>query len=155
MVDPFADNSIRLAIGQTLRSINNHNQDILKKYSHIVMPLTFSAMHAEKVVEENEKIVELWSELWSEITPGTEGDIRQNMRAITDILNTALESTSWTTKVQAANAVSTFTTKLGSTIDEDSRHLLLKTLVNSLQGRTWNGKQRVLNALSTFACNSK
>ncbi|OXU22910.1 hypothetical protein TSAR_016170 [Trichomalopsis sarcophagae] len=149
------DDSIRLAIGQTLQSINNHNQDILKKYSNIVMPLTFFAMHAEKVVGENEKTVELWTELWSEITPGTEAGIRQNLTVITSTLNTALESASWTTKAQAANAVSTVATKLGATIDEEARNSLLNILVNGLQGRTWNGKTRLLNALSTLACNSK
>ena len=155
MIPNFLDDSIRLAIGQTLQSINDHNQDILKKYSHIVMPLTFFAMHAEKILGENEKTIELWTELWSEITPGTEAGIRQNLSVIAITLNTALESSSWTTKAQAANAVSTVATKLGATIDEEARNSLLNILVNGLQGRTWNGKQRLLNALSTLACNSK
>ncbi|XP_058794814.1 proteasome adapter and scaffold protein ECM29 isoform X2 [Phymastichus coffea] len=149
------DDPIRLAIGQTLQSINNHNQDVLKNYSNIVMPLSFFAMHAEKVVGVNEKTVELWSELWSEITPGTEGGIRQNLEAITNTLNAALESPSWTMKAQAANAVSTVATKLGAGIEEKTRTSLLNILVNGLQGRTWNGKHRLLNALSTLACNSK
>lgn len=119
------------------------------------MPLTFFAMHAESVPEVNDKTVELWTELWSEITPGTEAGIRQNLGVITTTLNTALESSSWTTKAQAANAVSTVATKLGAGIDEEARNSLLNILVNGLQGRTWNGKERLLNALATLACNSK
>uniref|UniRef100_A0ABD2WFD9 TOG domain-containing protein n=1 Tax=Trichogramma kaykai TaxID=54128 RepID=A0ABD2WFD9_9HYME len=149
------DDATRLAIGQTLHSINNHNQEIIKKYSNIIVPLAFFAMHAEKVVGENEKTIELWEELWSEITPGTESGIRQNLAAITTTLNQALESNSWTTKAQAANAVSTAATKLGASIDEEARNSLLKILVNGLQGRIWTGKERLLNALSTLACNSK
>ncbi|XP_015601340.2 proteasome adapter and scaffold protein ECM29 [Cephus cinctus] len=148
------DDSIRLAIGQTLQSINNHNQEILKNYSDIVIPLTFYAMHAEKTPG-TENTVELWTNLWGEIAPGTETGIRQNLSVITNILNTCLESASWTTKAQAANAVSTVATKLGADIDEDARNSLLKILTNGLQGRTWNGKERLLNALATLACNSK
>lgn len=103
----------------------------------------------------NEATIEIWSDLWAEISPGTETGIRQNLSAILDILKTALESASWTTKAQAANAVSTVATKLGSTIDDSSREILLNILTNGLQGRTWNGKERLLNALSLLACNSK
>ncbi|XP_014217029.1 proteasome-associated protein ECM29 homolog [Copidosoma floridanum] len=149
------EDSMRLAIGQTLQSINNHNQDILKKYSDIVMPLAFFAMHEEKIPEVNVKTIELWTDLWSEITPGTEAGVRQNLAAITSMLRQALESSSWKTKAQAANAVSSLATKLGSTIDEDARNLLLNILVNGLQGRTWNGKEKLLVALSTLSCNSK
>ncbi|KAJ8667078.1 hypothetical protein QAD02_008740 [Eretmocerus hayati] len=149
------DNSIRFAIGQALQSIGHHNPEILKNHSRIVMPLTFFAMHAESIPNETDKTVELWTELWSEITPGTEAGIRQNLGPITIYLNTALESASWTTKAQAANAVSTVATKLGSTIDEDARNSLLNILVNGLQGRTWNGKYRLLEALATLASNSK
>lgn len=128
------------------------------------MPLTFFAMHAELISDKNDdqakkdlrqKTVELWTELWSEITPGMEAGLRQNLAAITSTLNTALESSSWTTKAQAANAVSTVATKLGATIDEEARNSLLNILLNGLQGRTWEGKQRLLNALDTLACNSK
>ncbi|XP_046742819.1 proteasome adapter and scaffold protein ECM29 [Diprion similis] len=148
------DDAIRLAIGQTLQSMNNHNQEILKNYSDIVIPLTFFAMHAEKTTE-TENTVELWTDLWGEIAPGTETKIRQNLAIIINTLNTALESASWTTKAQAANAVATVATKLGTGIEAEARNNLLKILTNGLQGRTWNGKERLLNALATLMCNSK
>jgi len=79
----------------------------------------------------------------------------QNLQAITDILHTALESSSWTTKVQAANAVHTIALKSGHNIDKEARNKLLKILTDGLRGRTWNGKERLLNALAMLACNSK
>ncbi|KAH0956005.1 hypothetical protein HN011_009526 [Eciton burchellii] len=148
------DDAIRLAIGQTLQSINNYNQEKWKNYKKIVIPLTFFAMHAEKVPG-NESTVELWTDIWNEITPGTEAGIVQNLQAITDILHTALESSSWTTKVQAANAVHTIALKSGHNIDKEARNKLLKILTDGLRGRTWNGKERLLNALAMLACNSK
>ncbi|KAL0121628.1 hypothetical protein PUN28_006856 [Cardiocondyla obscurior] len=148
------DDAIRLAIGQTLQSINNYNQEKLKNYKKIVIPLAFFAMHAEKIPG-NESTVELWTDFWNEITPGTEAGIVQNLRAITDILHKALESASWTTKVQAANAVHTVALKLGPNIDTEARNTLLKILTDGLRGRTWNGKERLLNALAMLACNSK
>ncbi|XP_033222326.1 proteasome adapter and scaffold protein ECM29 [Belonocnema kinseyi] len=148
------DDSIRLAIGQTLQSVNNNNQEVVKKYTKIILPLTFFAMHAEKVPG-NEPTIEVWTDLWGEISPGTETGIRQNLTPILGILKSALESASWTTKAQAANAVSTVATKLGPSIENSARETLLNILTNGLTGRTWNGKERLLNALASLACNSK
>lgn len=103
----------------------------------------------------NESTIELWTDLWNEITPGTEAGIVHNLQAITDILNTALKSASWTTKVQAANAVHTVALKSGHNIDIEARNTLLKILTDGLRGRTWDGKERLLNALAMLACNSK
>ncbi|XP_043507485.1 proteasome adapter and scaffold protein ECM29 [Frieseomelitta varia] len=148
------DDSTKLAIGQTFQAINNYNQEVLKNYSNIVIPLTFFAMHAQKT-QENESMIDLWTELWNEITPGTEAGIKQNIEPITNILRVSLESSSWNTKAQAANAVHTLAQKLGSDIDTVVRNTLLKVLTDGLRGRTWDGKDRLLNALATLACNSK
>ncbi|XP_011307486.1 proteasome-associated protein ECM29 homolog [Fopius arisanus] len=148
------DDSYRLAIGQTFQSINNHNHEVLKKFSDIIMPLVFFAMHAVKVPG-NENTIELWTELWGDIAHGTESAIQQNLELITSKLSSALESASWTIKAQAANAVSTVATKIGSSMDDNSRNGLLMVLINGLQGRTWNGKETLVQALATLACNSK
>ena len=148
------DDSMRLAIGHTLQAINNYNQEVLRNYSNIVMPLTFFAMHVQKT-QENEHLVDLWTDVWNEITPGTEAGIKQNLEPITEILRLSLESSSWNTKVQAANAVHTLAQKLGNDIDPTVRSTLLKVLTDSIRGRTWDGKERLLNALATLACNSK
>lgn len=150
----MADDSIRLAIGQTLQSINNHNNDVMKQYAETLIPLTFYAMHAEKVPG-NENTIELWTELWGEIAHGTEYAIKKHLTGITNILKSALESPSWTTRAQAANAVSTVALRLGSSMDDEARRSLLIILKNGLQGRTWNGKEHVVQALATLACNSK
>ncbi|CAD6237411.1 GSCOCG00002299001-RA-CDS [Cotesia congregata] len=148
------DDAIRLAIGQTLQSISNHNHEVLKKFSDIVIPLTFFAMHAIKVPA-NKETVELWTDLWGEISHGTESTIKQNLSLIIGTLNRSLESASWTTKAQAANAVSTVAVKVGSSMDDEARNGLLRILIAGLQGRTWNGKERLVEALATLACHSK
>ena len=126
----------------------------MKQYASILTPLTFFAMHAEKVPG-NESTIELWTDLWGDTAHGTESGIRQHLPAITAVLKNALESASWTMKAQAANAVSTVAVKLGSSMDEDARNSLLNILTNGLQGRIWNGKERLVQALATLACNSK
>lgn len=106
-------------------------------------------------VLENEEYVKFWEELWSEIAPGTELGIRQNLEEIIQKSSKALESASWTTKAQAANAIATVAQRLGSDVDEEKRKSLLRILTSGLQGRTWKGKERLLLAISTLACNSK
>lgn len=104
----------------------------------------------------NENLVELWTDLWSEITPGTEAGIVQNQEAIIRVLKTTMESASWTAKVQAANAIHTIASKSGCSIAIEARYALFKILMNGLNpGRTWNGKENLLNALTTLTCNSK
>ncbi|KAG7212048.1 hypothetical protein KM043_012404 [Ampulex compressa] len=148
------DDAARLAIGHALQSINTYNQEVITKYSSIVIPLTFFAMHAEKT-EANKNTIELWAELWNDVAPGTETAIRQNLERITEILRGALEMSSWTAKMQAANSVHTVASTLGSSMDAGVRNTLLTVLIDGLRGRTWNGKERLLNALATLTCNSK
>ncbi|XP_012151377.1 proteasome adapter and scaffold protein ECM29 isoform X2 [Megachile rotundata] len=148
------DDTVKFAIGQTLQAINNYNQDVLRNYSNIVIPLTFLAMHEQKS-QENENAIELWTDLWNDITPGTEAGIRQNVEPITNILRSSLESASWITKAQAANAINTLAQKLGNDLDATVRDTLLKVLIDGLRGRTWDGKERLLHALATLTCNSK
>lgn len=97
----FPDDSIRSACAYTIQSIGIHNQDILKSYSEIVLPLVFFAMHAENTPE-TEKTLEIWNEIWSEQSPGTETGIRQNLHNICEVLKTTLESPSWTMKAQVS-----------------------------------------------------
>uniref|UniRef100_A0A6P7FNW0 Proteasome-associated protein ECM29 homolog n=1 Tax=Diabrotica virgifera virgifera TaxID=50390 RepID=A0A6P7FNW0_DIAVI len=146
------DDSIRSACALTIQSIGIHNQEILKTYAEVILPLVFFAMHAEKTPE-TEKTLEIWNEIWSEQSPGTETGIRQNLKNICDILKTALESPSWTMKAQAANAVSTVANKLGSSMDAKHRNSLIEILLAGLSGRTWNGKDKLLKALASI-CSS-
>jgi hypothetical protein len=45
----FIDESVRSACAYTLQAIGQHNQDILKEHSSVVIPLVFFAMHANKI----------------------------------------------------------------------------------------------------------
>lgn len=103
----------------------------------------------------NESTIELWTELWGEIVPGTEIGINHNLKAIVDKLAKGLESASWTIKAQAANAVTTVALKLGSQITDETRNAFTTILINGLSGRTWKGKEKLLGALSILACSSK
>lgn len=127
-------------------------QSVVRKCFSYLLSCTFICIF---ICPGNESTIELWTDLWNEITPGTEAGILQNLQPITDILRTALESASWTTKVQAANAVYTVALKSGHNIDIEARNTLLKILTDGLRGRTWDGKERLLNALAMLACNSK
>lgn len=95
----ITDDTIRSACAHTIQSIGNHNQEILKAHSDVVLPLVFFAMHGEKTPE-TESTIEVWNEIWSENSPGTESGIRQNIEVIYDTLKVALESPSWTMKAQ-------------------------------------------------------
>ncbi|KRT79156.1 HEAT domain-containing protein [Oryctes borbonicus] len=148
------DDSIRSACAYTLKSIGVHNQDILKNHSDVILPLVFFAMHAEKTPE-TENTLEVWNEIWSEHSPGTESGIRHNIEVICDTLKTALESPSWTMKAQAASAISTVATKLGSTMDVKHQNSLIKILMAGLGGRTWNGKHKLIQALASICKNCK
>lgn len=95
----FVDDTIRSACAYTIQSIGHHNQEILKSYSDVVLPLVFFAMHVDKTPE-TESTLEVWNDIWTEHSPGTETGIRQNIEAICGILKKALESPSWTMKAQ-------------------------------------------------------
>ncbi|KAK4875583.1 hypothetical protein RN001_012005 [Aquatica leii] len=148
------DDSIRSACAQTIQAIGNYSQEVLKQYSGTILPLVFFAMHAEKNPD-TENTVDIWTEIWSENSPGTEYGIRQNVEVICSILKEGLESPSWTMKAQAANAISTVAIKLGSSIETKHRDMLLQILLNGLSGRTWNGKDKLLNALASICSGCK
>ncbi|KAK5644780.1 hypothetical protein RI129_006080 [Pyrocoelia pectoralis] len=148
------DDSRRSACAQTIQAISNYNQEILKQYSSLVLPWVFFAMHEEKTPE-NENTIALWNEIWSENSPGTEYGIRQNLKLISDVLKTTLESQSWNMKAQAATAISTVAVKLGTSLEAKERNALIQILLNGLNGRTWNGKEKLLNALASICSGCK
>lgn len=49
LLNEILDDTQRLSIGHCLHSMNNHNQEKLKNFSNMVIPLVFFAMHVEKV----------------------------------------------------------------------------------------------------------
>ena len=87
---------------------------------------------------------------------GTEGGIRLYLTEIITITKEGLSSQSWPRKAQAARAMATVATKLGSKLQPPQLGLVLSALLDGLQGRTWDGKvmasslQALFNNVSTF-----
>ncbi|XP_034253765.1 proteasome adapter and scaffold protein ECM29 [Thrips palmi] len=144
------DENVRSAIGLTFRAVAQHNQDILINYMDKVVPLTFFAMHKKKTPETT-AAVEVWEDVWSEATPGTESALRMHMGPVCSLLKESLESQSWTIKEQAANAIGTLATKMGATLQANQRAELIEILLLGLSGRTWQGKESLLQALASLS----
>ena len=62
------------------------------------------AMHEQKS-EANADILDVWDEVWTDGTPGTESGIKLYMKEIVALLTSALESQQWKMKAQAAKAM--------------------------------------------------
>ncbi|XP_017039245.1 proteasome-associated protein ECM29 homolog [Drosophila ficusphila] len=142
----YAEQPGNRSIALTIQSINKRHHELLKDYMDSMIPLIFFAMH-EEVSEETRANVELWKDLWNDVSPGDAG-IRLNLNVIIPKLETSLTDASWSRKAQAANAIQTIATRLSSSLDEPDRIKLIKLLLCGLQGRTFEGKERLLQALA-------
>lgn len=94
------DLNTRTAIGLTLQAIAQYNGELLKEQFSIAIPLIFFAMHCQKIEGEDNSHVEMWEEIWNEVTPGSEAGMKQHMSEICKILEMALTSPSWKMKAQ-------------------------------------------------------
>ncbi|XP_052840253.1 LOW QUALITY PROTEIN: proteasome-associated protein ECM29 homolog [Drosophila gunungcola] len=142
----YAEQPGNRSIALTIQSINKRHHELLKDYMESMLPLIFFAMH-EEANEETKANVELWKDLWNDVSPGDAG-IRLNLNVIIPKLETSLTDASWSRKAQAANAIQTIATRLSSSLDEPDRVRLIKLLLCGLQGRTFEGKARLLQALA-------
>lgn len=71
---------------------------------------------------------------------GTEAGIKLYLTEIVELLRDTLQSQSWSTKAQAAGAMSKVAEKLGSNLGPPHLGNLVSALLVGLQGRTWAGK---------------
>jgi len=78
--------------------------------------------------------------LLSGFCTGTEAGIKLYLSEIVELLRDTLQSQSWSTKAQAARAMSTVADKLGSNLRPPHLGNLVLALLAGLQGRTWSGK---------------
>ncbi|XP_062509489.1 proteasome adapter and scaffold protein ECM29-like [Corticium candelabrum] len=138
------DTNIRLACGWVFQSFAQHSMDTLMNFSAQILPIAFLAMHQRN---ENEN-TDIWSEVWDDATPGTEGGLRLYLDDILSLVCPLLESQSWQTKSQAARAMETVAEKFGGKLGNVQRESMLNSLVKSLPGRTWDGKERLMLAVS-------
>lgn len=81
---------------------------------------------------------------------GTEAGIKLYLSEIVELLRETLQSQSWSTKAQAARAMSTIADKLGSNLGPPHLGNLLSALLAGLQGRTWAGKVSNENKYGMF-----
>jgi len=144
------DEASRAAVAFTFQAVSRHNPDVMKSFASFAMPIAFLAMHEEKK-ETNEDILDVWEEVWSEGTPGSEGGIRLFLTEIMELLPNALSSNQWPVKAQAAKAIGTVAKKLGATIQSETQIKLLELLLTGLEGRTWTGKENLLRAIADIA----
>ena len=149
------EDSVRMSGALTIRSMHALHGDVMKQYASQAMPLAFLAMHAEKTPEEDPTGTEIWEEIWSENTPGTQAGVRLYLDEIIEICELSLQSSNWATKAQAGRALSTVSLKLGSALTDGQVAKLVILLISSLQGRTWTGKESLVTALSNVAVHTK
>ncbi|XP_052776475.1 LOW QUALITY PROTEIN: proteasome adapter and scaffold protein ECM29-like [Mya arenaria] len=145
--------------GLTLHAISQQSSDILKRHASLTMPLAFLAMHElakDGSSNKGDDSLSLWEEVWTEVTPGTEGGIKLYLAEIVSLLQETIQSQSWATKAQAARAISTVADKLGAKLGPPHLGNLIEALLLGLQGRTWAGKEALLHALQTVckSCSS-
>lgn len=139
------------SIAQTIQAINKRHHELLKDYMDCMLPLIYFAMHEEQN-EENKPNIELWKDLWSDISPGDAG-IRLNLHVIIPKLESSLTDASWSRKSQAANVIHNIATRLSNSLEEPDRVRLIRLLLSGLQGRTFEGKERLLQALAALCKN--
>lgn len=134
----------KTAVAYTLQAVARANPDRLKENASQVIPLVYLAMHEEK----DSDVLEVWQEVWSDTTPGTEAGTRLYLPEIVGLLGVALDSPQWKVKAQAARAMGSVGSTLGSNVPLKVHQDLLTWLLNGLAGRTWDGKEDILIALA-------
>lgn len=141
-----------LIVPVVIHSINKRYPEVLKDYSAQVLPLIFFAMHEVVMGEDNKATIELWTELWNDVSPGEAG-IRMNLDAIVPKLNKYLDDSSWVMKAQAANSIKTLADKLGANLSNAEREGLMRPLLQEMSGRTFDGKEKLMQALASLCKN--
>lgn len=125
--------------------INNKHPELLKDYFENILPLIFFAIH-EEVSEETKSTVEMWKQLWDDISPGDAG-ISSNLNQILDLITKNIVSEKWDVRVQSGAAINTIFIKLNHTIDKELRLTLINYILNAIHGRLFKSKDVFLKAL--------
>ena len=145
------DDTTKWSVAYTFQAVSRHNPDRMKAHAAQAMPLAFLAMHEAKS-EDNSEILDVWDEVWTDGTPGTESGIRLYLKEIVALLSSAIESQQWKMKAQAARAMGAIGSKLKSQIPTKEQSDLLIQLLEGLSGRTWSGKEAILLAVQELIC---
>ncbi|KAG6456419.1 hypothetical protein O3G_MSEX009728 [Manduca sexta] len=139
------DDMSRSAIALTLKSVAKAKIEHIKNNEEVLAPTVFLAMHAPK--DNESSTVEMFEEIWTDISPTRESGIKQHLPLIREQIEEALNSSSWTKKVQAANAIKTICKEMSSGLG-DQREQFIRALLAAVHGKTFDGKQNVIEALA-------
>uniref|UniRef100_A0A8U7P1K2 Ecm29 proteasome adaptor and scaffold n=1 Tax=Corvus moneduloides TaxID=1196302 RepID=A0A8U7P1K2_CORMO len=147
----------RAGCALTVHAVGRYSPDVLKNHAKHVLPLAFLGMHEVPEEEKGEKENStLWTEVWQENVPGTQGGIRLYLQELISITQKALQSQSWKMKAQGAAAMASIAKQTGSLVPP---HLgmVLSALLQGLPGRTWTGKEELLKAIASvvYACSAE
>ncbi|NXD27831.1 ECM29 protein, partial [Spelaeornis formosus] len=144
----------RAGCALTVHAMGRYSPDVLKNHAKQVLPLAFLGMHEVPEEEKGEKENStLWTEVWQENVPGTQGGIRLYLQELISITQKALQSQSWKMKAQGAVAMASIAKQTGSLLPP---HLgmVLSALLQGLPGRTWTGKEELLKAIASVISTS-
>ncbi|XP_049865676.1 proteasome adapter and scaffold protein ECM29 [Pectinophora gossypiella] len=133
------------AIARMLKAVAKAKIENVKDNEAILAPTVFIAMHAPK--EDESSTVDMFEEIWQDLSPTRESGIRQHLVAIRTEIERALNSSSWTRKTQAANAIKTICKEMSSGLG-DQREQFIRTLLAAVHGKTFDGKRHVIEALA-------
>lgn len=134
------------AIALTLNAINKKHADIIKDYSSTIMPLIFFAKH-EEINEDNKATVEMWQELWNDVSFG-DSMLQLYLNDIIMVLENSLNNQSWLLKAQSGNSIRTIAKRLETSLKEEDRSRLIELVLANTSGRTFSGKERLVEALA-------
>ncbi|NWX87191.1 ECM29 protein, partial [Nothoprocta ornata] len=147
----------RTGCALTVHAMGRYSPDVVKNHAKHILPLAFLGMHEVSDEEKGEKEDSaLWTEVWQENVPGTQGGVRLYMQELIVITQRALQSQSWKMKAQGAAAMASIAKQTGSLVPP---HLgiVLSALLQGLPGRTWAGKEELLKAIASVVstCNAE
>lgn len=132
----------------TLNAINKKHADIIRDYANAILPLIFFAKH-EEVNEENKSSVEMWNDLWNDVSFG-DSMLHLYFNDILAVLESQLSSQSWLMKAQSGNSIKTIAKRLETSLKEEYRLRLLELILTNVSGRTFIGKERLVEALAAL-----
>lgn len=139
------DDMSRSAIALCLKSISKAKIEHIKDNEDVLAPMVFLAMHGPK--DEDSSTVEMFEEIWTDISPARESGIKLHLTLIREEIEKCLNSSSWTKKIQAANAIKTICKEVSSGLGPH-RELLVRGVLAAVHGKTFDGKEHVLMALA-------
>ncbi|NWJ04505.1 ECM29 protein, partial [Crypturellus undulatus] len=147
----------RTGCALTVHAMGRYSPDVVKNHAKHILPLAFLGMHEVSGEEKGEKEDSaLWTEVWQENVPGTQGGIRLYMQELIVITQKALQSQSWKMKAQGAAAMASIAKQMGS-LAPPHLGVVLSALLQGLPGRTWAGKEELLKAIASVVstCNAE